>query len=480
MDRTIKPSASQLIEALHEARARTLELVADLSDDQLMGPNLPIVNPLRWEIGHVSWFQELWVLRHFLGQDRVRSDGDALYNSATVPHNTRWDLWLPTRDGTLEYMQRILDTVTEHQADLDGSAERDGYDGAYFLELALLHECMHAEAFTYTRQTLGYPAPRSAGGHGPGSGVQGFRGSPGPGVGGQRTLAGSPDPDPRSPTAALGDAIIPRGTLYLGSRPDAPFVFDNEQWAHPVEVLPFAMSRTAVSNGEFLAFVQDEGYRRKELWSDQGWWWRNSAGADHPVYWRPSSGGDWLRRNFDQWVRLEKDLPVLHVNWYEADAYCRWAGRRLPSEAEWELAATGQPTADGQSLTGQKWTYPWGDGAPTPDRANLDWTAMGCLPVTALPAGDSVFGCRQMIGNTWEWTSSDFRGFPGFTPGPYKEYSEPWFTGHKVLRGGCWATRSQLIRTAYRNFYPLDRRDVWAGFRTCALAGGLEGRRLPG
>jgi iron(II)-dependent oxidoreductase len=160
---------------------------------------------------------------------------------------------------------------------------------------------------------------------------------------------------------------------------------------------------------------------------------------------------------------------VLHVNWFEAEAYCRWAGRRLPTEAEWEAAAACQSGPDGKSLADFKRRYPWGDQFPTPDRANLDWRRMGCVDVDALPAGDSAWGCRQMIGNTWEWTASDFGPYPGFEPGPYKEYSEPWFGDHKVLRGGCWVTRSGLIRNTYRNFYTPDRRDVWAGFRTCAL-----------
>ncbi len=186
------------------------------------------------------------------------------------------------------------------------------------------------------------------------------------------------------------------------------------------------------------------------------------------MYWR-REGNDWLRRNFDEWVALDERLPVIHVNWHEADAYCRWAGRRLPTEAEWEMAASAEPTGKwARSCNSASVRYPWGDDLPTPERANLDWRAMGCIPVDALPAGDSAFGCRQMIGNVWEWTASDFNPYPGFVAGPYKEYSEPWFGDHKVLRGGCWVTRSRLIHNTYRNFYTPDRRDVWAGFRTCA------------
>ena len=161
---------------------------------------------------------------------------------------------------------------------------------------------------------------------------------------------------------------------------------------------------------------------------------------------------------------------MIHVSWYEADAYCRWANLRLPTEAEWEMAASAEPTADGRAVRAQKRRFPWGDTSPTPERANLDCRAGRCIPVNLLPAGDSAFGCRQMIGNVWEWTADDFEPFPGFTIDPYKEYSAPWFGGtHKVLRGGAFATRSRLIHNSYRNFYMPDRRDVLAGFRTCTL-----------
>src|ERR1051326_7710499 len=172
------------------------------------------------------------------------------------------------------------------------------------------------------------------------------------------------------------------------------------------------------------------------------------------------------RRNFDQLVPLEDSLPVLHVNWYEVDAYCRWARRRLPTEAEWEMAASFEPHT---GLSSNKRKFPWGDEPPALQRANLDWRAMGVVDVKSLSEGDSALGCRQMIGNVWEWTASDFLPFPDFVAGAYKEYSAPWFGDHKVLRGGCWTTRSRLINNTYRNFYKPDRRDVWAGFRTCAL-----------
>jgi iron(II)-dependent oxidoreductase len=174
---------------------------------------------------------------------------------------------------------------------------------------------------------------------------------------------------------------------------------------------------------------------------------------------------NWLRRDFDRWVPLEPNRPVVHVNWYEADAYCCWAGRRLPTETEWEAAAA----ASSDDLSTPKRRYPWGDEPANGTRARLDGYALGCCDVAELPAGDSYFGCRNLMGNVWEWTASDFLPYPGFVADPYRDYSQPWFGTHKVLRGGAWMTRGRLLRNTWRNFYMPDRRDVWAGFRTCAL-----------
>ena len=420
---------------VHDARQRTMEVVADLTDEQLMGPQLRIVNPLLWEIGHVTWFQEKWALRHAGGQEPIRADGDALYDSAAIAHDTRWSLPLPSRADTLAYMTIVRDRVLERIE--EGKLTEDE---RYFITLGVFHEDMHTEAFTYTRQTHGWSAPVFSGLKPASSGEAG---------------------------PLRGDVEIPGGRFLLGGIREEPFVFDNEKWAHLVEVRPFAIARAAVTQSEFLEFVEGQGYRRKELWSEPGWAWRESRGAEHPVYWKREAAGRWLRRNFDQWVPLEPHRAVLHVNWWEAEAYCNWAGRRLPTELEWEVAAAAEPANSGKELAPVKRRFPWGDNRPDAKHANLRWQAMGTVDVGALPAGDSAFGCRQMIGNVWEWTSTDFGPYPGFEVDPYKEYSEPWFGTHKVLRGGAWPTQPRLLRNTWRNFYTPDRRDVWAGFRTC-------------
>jgi len=437
----VSSSASSLsyLDALHDARRHTLALVNDLADEQLIGPRLEIVNPLLWEIGHVAWFQEYWVLRHLNGRAPILPNGDALYDSAKVAHDIRWDLLLPARKQTLAYMQEVLDRVTDryqHEKEFDAQAE-------YFLSLALFHEDMHDEAFGYTRQTLSYPKPYF-------------------------DINETAESRDAISGKDLGDAQIAGGRFLIGSLPDRPFVFDNEMDAHEVELEPFRISRSAVTNAEFAAFVDDRGYEREEFWSEEGWRWRQSVNAKHPVYWK-REGGDWLRYEFNRVLLLEDFLPVLHVNWFEAEAFCRWAKRRLPSEAEWEVAASGESDPGKRELNQRRRRFPWGNQEPTAKHANLDWRSGGLVDVRGLAESDSGFGCRQMIGNVWEWTATDFNPYPGFKAGSYKEYSAPWFGDHKVLRGGCWVTRSRLIHNSYRNFYKPNRRDVWAGFRTCAL-----------
>ena len=427
--------AERLRDLVHEARERTLELVEDLDDAQLAVPYLEEVNPFLWELGHVAFFYEAFVLRELGHAETLLPDADDLYNSFEVDHLERWHLPLPSRTGTRDYMQRVMDRVVSRL----GSAS-DGRE-TYLYLLAVLHEGMHDEAFTYMRQRLSYPAPKL--------GVADCSSA------GQRA-------GPLS-----GDVEVPGGRFELGAAAGAPFVFDNERWGHPVEIAPFCIARAPVTNSEFSEFVAAGGYQRRDHWSRQGWTWRAAGGAHWPSYWSRGPAG-WLRRHFDLWLPLEPHAPVSHVSWYEAEAYCSWAGRRLPTEAEWELAAAGEPAGSNGGIAQHKRRYPWGGDPPSPERANLDWAYRGCLDVGALPESDSAFGCRQMLGNVWEWTASPFYPYPGYVVDhPYREYSAPWFGYRKVLKGGGWATRSLLAHSVYRNFFPPDRNDIIAGFRTC-------------
>ncbi|MCB1800216.1 MAG: SUMF1/EgtB/PvdO family nonheme iron enzyme [Gammaproteobacteria bacterium] len=422
---------------LRDAHQRTMALIAGLDREQMMGPMLATVNPLLWEIGHAAYFYEYWVLRQHLGHAPLRADVDALYDSISIAHDDRWSLPLPGLQTTLDYIEAVEDAVVKALANGD-DARRD-----YLAQYAVFHHDMHNEAYTYTRQTLHYPAPDFGQ---PPTPVQSHEGD----------------------SATGQDAHIPGGSFMLGARHDQGFVFDNEKWAHPVEIAPFSIARTAVSNAQFLAFVEDDGYARREFWDDAGWQWLQARDVKHPRYWRHADG-NWQQRSFDRWHPLTVSAAVIHVCWHEAQAWCRWAGRRLPSEAEWEVAASAEPSADGRSLSAGKRLYPWGDSAPGPQQVNMDGHALGTVDVDAHAAGDSAFGCRQMLGNTWEWTEDTFGPFPGFTPDMYQDYSQPLFGITKVLRGGAWATRSRMIRNTWRTYYGPDRNDVFAGFRTCAL-----------
>ncbi len=434
--------ADRLTQWVHDSRRRVMELVEDLSDEQLVGPLIATINPLIWEIGHLAWFQERFLLRDALQREPIIAHCDALWDSGAVPHDTRWFLDLPSRDDTLQYMRQVRDRVAE--------AVTEGLPPAWH-RLALytvFHEDTHTEALTYTRQTLQYPAPTI-------------------------TQLSHTAPDTVVDAGAhRGDVDIDGGTFLLGATGAEPFVYDNEKWCHRVEVQPFSIAKAPVTQAQFAEFVEDGGYQRPLLWVRPGWSWRTRTRADHPVYWRRSDSG-WERRVFDEWRALEPHRPVVHVCWYEAEAFCRWAGRRLPTEAEWELAATGAANAadDGGAHGTTKRRYPWGDEEPAAQHANLDWRAMDTVDVAAYPDGDSVYGCRQMIGNVWEWTGSTFAPYPNFEQDTYRDNSWPWFGSRKVLRGGAWATRGRYVRNTYRNYFTPDRRDVFAGFRTCVSRG---------
>ncbi|MDH4120798.1 MAG: SUMF1/EgtB/PvdO family nonheme iron enzyme [Deltaproteobacteria bacterium] len=433
------------------AYRRSRDLTAGLTYREMMGPQLDTVNPMLWEMGHVAWFHEKWTRQVLRGLPPLRPDGDRLYDSFETHHATRWSIPLPSPEDTLAYVNEVL------EGELAALAQSEPDERATFLHrLAVFHEDMHIEAYTYTRQTLGYPAPLI-----------------------------TDVPKAHEPPAAgpwPGDVPVEgREKFWLGARPAEPFVFDNEQWAHPVRVAPFSIARAPVTNEQFLEFVEAGGYDQEQHWSLAGWNWRHRVGAGQPLHWRREGPGRWAMRRFNQWVPLAPHQPVMFVNWFEAEAWCRWAGRRLPTEAEWELAAsppepqTSNPSPSNSPLTnppGQlapRNTYPWGNTPPTVATANLNHQAGWAVDVAAHPEGDSPHGCRQMIGNVWEWTADAFYPFPGFVTGPYREYSAPWFGYRKVLKGGCWATAPRTIRTGWRNFYLPDRRDVLAGFRTCPL-----------
>lgn len=396
----------RLAVALRDARARTLALYSHLDLANLVVPCLPIVNPPLWELSHIAWFQEFWCRRQpkeaggALRSSILRA-ADGLFNSSTVPHDSRWRLAYPPARELLAYMDSTLDATLNALASTP-EGER------YFFELALLHEDMHGEALLMTLQALGLPAP---------------------------SIGRDPPSSPRSSNA---DVEFAGGDFIQGTGRDCGrFVFDNEKWAHPTRLAPFAIAKRPVSQGEFAAFVDD-------------------VSAAAPRHWR-REGSQWLVRHFDRWAPMDPEAPMVHVSLNEALAFCRWAGRRLPTETEWEFAAR----------NGGADRYPWGD-EPQENGGALDLVHRGASLALDDPR-PSRSGLKQMLGGVWEWTSSAFAPYEGFSADPYREYSEPWFHSHFVLRGGSFATRSRLVHNRYRNFYLPERGDVFAGFRTCAV-----------
>jgi len=432
-------TAEEIRAWIEDAHRHTLNSIGGLTEEQLHNPRVPFVNSFLWMVGHAAWFSERWVLRHLRGLPPLKPEADGWYDSFEVPWDERWKLTLPSRAETLAYLGAVREQILSA---LNGGAL--DVESTYFHRLAVFHEDMHREANLYFRQTHGCPAPADW-----------------PEV--------EPAADPGSVQGEIGgDVEIPGSPAYLlGGTRDMPFVFDNEKWAHPVAVKPFRIARTPVTNGQFLEFVEAGGYENHAYWTLNGRLWLAELKAQHPAHWR-REGGRWEVREFDRWKPLPLRFPVIHVNAYESEAYCRWAGRRLPSEAEWELAASAEPDGRG-GVAPVKRRYPWGGDPPSAARANVNGWHRGCVDVDALPGGDSAFGCRQMLGNVWEWTADPFYPFPGFELDPYREYSAPWFGSHRVLRGGSWTTSARLIRNSWRNFFRPQRNDIPSGFRTCAL-----------
>jgi iron(II)-dependent oxidoreductase len=267
-------------------------------------------------------------------------------------------------------------------------------------------------------------------------------------------------PPPAGRAPALKEVLVKGGPFQMGTDME-PWAYDNERRAHTVDVPSFWIDTAPVSNGDYIGFIESGGYDDGRWWSAKGWAWRHEEGLAHPQFWI-AQGGRWFRNRFGRIEPLPLDEPVQHVCFYEAEAYAKWAGKRLPTEPEWEKAASWDP------VKGSKRRYPWGDDPPTAEHANLEQRHFRPAPIGAYPAGVSPYGCHQMVGDVWEWTSSDFTAYPGFVYFPYREYSDVFFDkGYKVLRGGSWATHPTAIRTTFRNWdFPI-RRQIFCGFR-CA------------
>jgi gamma-glutamyl hercynylcysteine S-oxide synthase len=406
-------------ELLADARRRTLALVENVSDEDLDRVHDPLMSPLVWDLGHIAAFEDLWLAQRTGGMEPLHPDLAIVYDATETPRADRGDLPYLRRREALEFMAETRERSLE-------VLDRVARVGPVW-EMVVQHEHQHNETMLQTLQLAapGVYAPER-------------RPLPAEGIG-----------------TDAGTVRIDAGPFPLGE-PDAEFAYDNERPQHTVHVPAFEIDRTPVTGGAYLAFVEDGGYRRRELWTDEGWAWREASRVERPLYWTE----DGRIRGFERTEPLDPELPVMHVSWYEADAYARWRGARLPTEAEWEKAASWD------DVYGEKRRFPWGDDPYDESLANLDQLGFGPAAVGAFPDGASAYGVLGMAGDCWEWTSSGFGGYPGFHAWPYREYSEVFFGGpYKVLRGGSWATRPSVARTTFRNWDYPQRRQLFAGFR---------------
>jgi len=460
-------SEDEISALLAEARERTLLLVSSLSEEDLRRQHDPLMSPIIWDLGHIAHFEDVW-LRQNVRSGGTGSEGlGGIYDPFENPRSVRDSLPLPSLDECRVFLGEIRRAVLEGLSELplgcadggrvggpgggedgesvatdlvgtvDGAVD-DGarrlLDDGFVFRMVLQHEYQHNETILQTlqlKQGRPYAPPRA--------------------------LA-PPEPDLGAPEP--GAMVRFSGGRVVIGTDDHSVAYDNERPLHEVEVEPFRIGAHPVTNGEYQAFLEAGGYDDDELWSETGRTWRDEEGLEAPRYWARTAEGAWRERFMDRVVELDPRRPVCHVCYWEAEAFARWAGKRLPTELEWETAAAWDPEE------GRARLHPWGEEPPGALRANLDALLFETTPVGCYPGGRSPIGCWDMSGNVWEWTSTDFHGYPGYQTFPYPEYSEAFFgSDFKILRGGSWATRFGAVRNTFRNWdYPI-RRQIFSGFR---------------
>jgi gamma-glutamyl hercynylcysteine S-oxide synthase len=394
--------------ALADARERTLALVAPLSDADVEAQHNEIMSPLVWDLAHIAAYEELWLVHRHAGEPLSQPELAAMYDAFETPRAVRGDLPLLNRAEALAYLERVRDRVP--------------LEDSFLHDLVLRHEDQHQETMLQA--------------------IELARLSPAPAV------PRAERPPARGGHTGLESVEVPAGPCEIGA-PEGRFAYDNERPRHVVELSAFRIGRTPITNATFLRFVEGGGYERRPWWSDEAWAWKEQYDITHPEGWDRGPTG-WRRWTLDGWAPLDPDEPVVHVSWFEAAALATAHGARLPTEAEWEKAATWDQKTESSGLT----------------PANLDQSLLGPAPVGAYPEGAAPCGALGLLGDVWEWTSSPFRGYPGFVAHPYREYSEVFFgDDYRVLRGGSWATRSRVASPTFRNWDLPQRRQIFAGVR---------------
>ena len=419
---------------LDRARARTARLTDAVDDADLVRQHSPLMSPLVWDLAHVGNQEELWLVRDVGGRDPVRRDIDELYDAFKHPRSDRPALPLLNPAEARAYVGQVrdkaLDVLDRVRLDEGSPLLADGFAFGMIVQ----HEQQHDETMLATHQ-LRTGAP---------------------------VLDADPPPPARVPVS--GEVFIPGGPFTMGTDTEA-WALDNERPAHRVDVPAFLIDAAPVTNGRYADFIAAGGYDDPRWWSQRGWAHRRTAGLTAPLHWQRDGDG-WAATAFGRTAPIVADEPVVHVCFFEAEAYASWAGRRLPTEAEWEKAARFDPA------TGRSRRFPWGDQVPEARHANLGQRHLSPAPVGAYPEGASPLGVHQLIGDVWEWTSSGFHPYPGFAVFPYEEYSQVFFGGdYRVLRGGSFGTDRAACRGTFRNWDHPVRRQIFSGFRCARDAG---------
>jgi ergothioneine biosynthesis protein EgtB len=432
----MKEQAEPIARAFEETRAATLRLF-DVCDERDLHESPGFgYRPILWHLAHMGVFEAYWLLQKAQGLAAPDPRYERIFDPISTPREESKNL--PSRAEMEAYLQRVRAGVLDYLEGFDFDSRDPFKRGGYVFQLVLEHERQHQETLCYLLQMLD-PSKKTR----PPATVN--------------NLNAHTD---SSRASVEGEMVsVPEGAFEMGSA-GYSFAYDNEYPARELFLPEFRIARAPVTNGEFARFVSEGGYERREFWTEEGWLWREKEGWTHPLYWRRAGKGAWAeRRMFDE-AALGLEHPLTGVSFYEAEAYARFAGKRLPTEAEWEKAASW----DAQGNTKRR--FAWGDEEPDSSRCNFGMKFWGTTPVRNFRAGASAYGCLDMTGNVWEWTSTPFDAFPGFEPFPYPEYSQTWFDGdHRVLKGGSWATNPSLLRTSFRNFFRRHFRIAFAGLR---------------
>lgn len=435
----INERAEQIALMLTDARADTLSLL-DLSDERELHASPGFgYRPVLWHLAHIGVFESYWLLQKVCGLPAPDERYELVFDPIKTPREESKNL--PSRAEMEDYLRRVRAHVLEGLARFDFDSSDPLLRGGYVFDLVLEHERQHQETLAYLFQLLD-PAKKKK--------------PPGDNT---RARVSGPVVGHESTAHARDMMEIAEGSFKMGAMWDS-FAYDNERPAREVFVPAFRLARMPVTNGEFARFVAEGGYERREFWTDEGWTWREKENWTCPLYWRRVGARAWAERRMFEEGALEEENPVVGVSWYEAEAFARFEGKRLPTEAEWEKAASW----DAEAATKRR--FAWGDEEPSEALCNFQMRRWGTTPVGSFHAGASPYGCLDMSGNVWEWTSTPFEGFKGFEPFPYPEYSQAWFDGdHRVLKGGSWATSASVLRTSFRNFFRRHFRIAFAGLR---------------